>query len=105
MLEVEIRKLVPERSYKWIHIFGKKTSKWMPTRKLWDHMINTKEKFIPRKGKMYLLLREEKEEVHKFISEQLRKGYIKLLKLSQTTPVFFVEKKIVRREWFRNIGI
>jgi len=46
-----------------------------------------------RKGKIYLLLREEREEVHKFISEQLRKGYIRLLKSSQTTLVFFVGKK------------
>ena len=107
MLGVEIRKLVPERFYKQIYIFGKKISKQMPTRKLWDHMINTKEKFIPRKGKTYLLLREEKEEVHKFISEQLRKGYIRLLKLSQTTPVFFVEKKdskkrMVQEYWYLN---
>ena len=29
----------------------------------------------------------------KFISEQLRKGYIKLSKSSQTAPVFFVGKK------------
>jgi len=42
---------------------------------------------------MYLLLREEREEVHKFISEQLRKGYIILLKSSQTILVFFVGKK------------
>ena len=46
-----------------------------------------------RKGKVYPLLREEKEEVCKFISKQLKKGYIRPLKLSQTTPVFFVEKK------------
>jgi len=31
--------------------------------------------------------------VCKFISEQLRKGYIKLSKSSQTAPVFFVGKK------------
>ena len=46
-----------------------------------------------RKKKVYLLLREEREEVCKFISEQLRKGYIKLSKSSQTAPVFFVGKK------------
>ena len=37
--------------------------------------------------------REEREEVHEFIAEQLRKGYIKSLKSSQTAPVFFVGKK------------
>ncbi len=45
-------------------------------RKVWDYALDVKEKFVPRKGKMYLLLREEREEVREFIKEQLRKGYI-----------------------------
>jgi len=65
----------------------------MPTRKPWDHAIDIKEGFILKKGKVYLLSREEREEVHEFISEQLRKGYIRLSKSPQTTPVFFVGKK------------
>ena len=65
----------------------------MPTRKLWDYAIDMKEGFILRKGKVYLLSREERKEVYKFISEQLRKGYIKPSKLPQTAPVFFVGKK------------
>ena len=62
----------------------------MPTRKLWDHTIETKKEFVLRKGIVYSLLREEREEVHEFISEQLRKGYIRLSKSPQTVPVFFV---------------
>jgi len=65
----------------------------MPTRKVWDHTINTKKEFVLRKRKIYLLSREEREEVHEFINKQLRKGYIRLSKLSQTALVFFVEKK------------
>ena len=45
--EEEVKKLVPEHFYKWIHIFGKKQSERMPTRKLWDHIIETKERFVP----------------------------------------------------------
>jgi len=41
-----------------------------------------KEGFVPRKGKVYLLLREEREDVHEFINEQLRKGYIRPSKSS-----------------------
>ena len=52
-----------------------------------------KEGFISRKGKVYLLLREEREEVREFVKEQLRKGYIRPSKLPQTAPVFFVGKK------------
>jgi len=48
---------------------------------------------MPRKGKVYLLSREEREEVHEFIQEQLRKGYIRPLKSPQTALVFFIGKK------------
>ena len=65
----------------------------MPTRKIWDYAIDTKEGFVPRKKKVYPLSREEKEEVCKFIQEQLRKEYIRPLKSPQTAPVFFVGKK------------
>ena len=46
-----------------------------------------------RKRKVYLLSREEREEMCKFIQEQLKKGYIRLSKSPQTVPVFFVGKK------------
>jgi len=65
----------------------------MPTRKIWDHTIEIKEMFVPRKGKVYLLSREEREEMCEFINEQLRKGYIRPSKLPQMAPVFFVGKK------------
>jgi len=42
---------------------------------------------------MYSLSKEEREEVHEFISEQLRKGYIRPSKSPQMAPVFFVGKK------------
>ena len=48
---------------------------------------------MPRKGKVYLLLREEQKEVCEFITEQLRKEYIRPSKSPQITPVFFVRKK------------
>jgi len=66
-------------------------------RKIWNHAINVKKEFVLRKRKVYPLSREERGEVHKFIDEQLRKRYIKLLKLPQTAPVIFVEKKDGRK--------
>ena len=89
----EAKKLVPECFHKQIHMFRKKQSERMPTRKLWDHAIDTKEGFVLRKGKLYPLSREERGEVCKFIDKQLRKGYIRPLKLPQMALVFFVGKK------------
>ena len=68
--------MVPERFHKWIKVFGKKQLERMPTRKLWDHAIDVKERFVPRKGKVYPLSREEREKVREFVKEQLRKDYI-----------------------------
>jgi len=51
---------------------------------------------------MYSLSREEREKVHKFISEQLRKGYIRLSKSSQTAPVFFVGKNSGKKHMVQN---
>jgi len=67
--EAEARRLVLEKFHKWIKVFGKKQSEQMPTRKVWDHVIEVKEGFVPRKGKVYPLSRKERKEVRKFIRE------------------------------------
>jgi len=68
--------LVSEKFHKWIKVFGKKQSERMPIWIIWDYAIDMKKGFVPRKRKMYLLLREEREEVREFIQKQLRKEYI-----------------------------
>jgi len=67
--EEEAKKLVLEKFHWWIKVFGKKQSERMPTRKLWDHAIDMKEGFVLRKGKVYPLSREEREEVREFVKE------------------------------------
>jgi len=97
MSEEKAKKLVPGKFHKWIKVFGKKQSERMPMRKVWDHVIEVKEGFVPRKGKVYPLSREEREEVREFVKEQLQKGYIQPLKSLQMAPVFFVGKKDGRK--------
>jgi len=104
---VEAKKIMPEKFHLWIKVFGKKQSERMLTRKMWDHAIKVKERFVLRKGKVYLLSREEREEVCEFIREQLKKGYIRLSKSLQMAPVFFVGKKngkkrMVQDYWYLN---
>ena len=65
----------------------------MPIQKIWDHAIDMKEGFMPKKKKVYPLSREEREEMREFIQEQLRKGYIRPSKSPQIVPVFFIGKK------------
>ena len=74
-------------------VIGKRESERMPARKVWDHAIELKEGFTPRKGKVYSLSREEREKVQTFVENQLRKGYIQPSKSPQISPVHFVAKK------------
>ena len=74
-------------------MFEKKDSERMPTRKAWDHAIDLREGFVPKKRKIYLLLRVEREKVQEFVKDQLRKRYIRPSKSPQTSPVFFMPKK------------
>ena len=91
--EEKAKKLVLEKFHRWIKVFRKKQLERMPMRKVWDHTIDVKEGFVLRKEKVYLLSREEREEVREFIQEQLRKGYIRPSKSPQMAPVFFIGKK------------
>ena len=74
-------------------VFEKKDSERMPTRKAWDHAIDLREGFVPKKRKIYSLSRVERDEVQEFVKDQLRKGNIRPSKSPQTSPVFFVPKK------------
>ena len=65
----------------------------MPTRKIWDHTIDLKKTFKPRKRRIYPLSKNKREEAQNFVNDQLKKGYIRPSKSPQTSPVFFVGKK------------
>jgi len=107
---IELRateEMVPRRFHKYLKVFEKKDSERMLTRKTWDHAIDLREGFVPKKGKMYPLSRVEREEVQEFVKDQLRKGYIRPSKLLQTSPVFFVlkkdgKKRMVQDYWYLN---
>ena len=65
----------------------------MPVHKPWDHAIDLKPGFQPKKGKSYPLSLDEQKEVQDFLSAQLEKGYIRPSKSPQTSLVFFIAKK------------
>ena len=68
--------MVPQKFNKQLKVFEKAESERIPVKKPWDHAINLKKDFVPRKRRTYLMSREEKREVREFIEEQLRKEYI-----------------------------
>ena len=68
-----VEEIVPKRFHK---LFEKKKSERMLIRKTWDHAIDFRKDFDPKKKKIYLLLKIEREKVQEFVKDQLRKGYI-----------------------------
>ena len=91
--EEKIEEMVPRKFLKQKKVFGKVELKRILTRKIWDHTIDLKETFKLRKGRIYPLSQNKREEVQNFIEDQLRKRYIRPSKSPQMSPVFFVDKK------------
>jgi len=58
-----IDEMVPRWFHRYLKMFEKKESERIPMRKAWDHAIDLREGFVPKKGKIYLLSRTEREEV------------------------------------------
>jgi len=73
--------MVPKQFHQWLKVFGKVELEMILVRKVWDHAIDVKKDFKPSKAKVYLLSRNKREEVQKFIDKHLKKGYIRPLKL------------------------
>jgi len=65
----------------------------MPLRKPWDHGIDLKEDFPPKKGRLIPLSVDEQKEVESFLDDQLAKGYIWPSISQQMSLVFFIPKK------------
>ena len=66
---IELRatdEMVPRWFHKYLKVFEKKNSERILMRKAWDHAIDLKEGFVPKKGKIYPLSRVEREEVQEF---------------------------------------
>ena len=67
---------VPKEYHNFQSIFKKKASERFPESRPWDHRIELKDTFIPKRAKLYPLGLKEEEQMNKFIDENLKKGFI-----------------------------
>jgi len=72
----EAQKQVPKEYWEFLDVFSKRSSECMPLQKPWDHGIDLKEDFPPKKGRLIPLSVDEQKEVESFLDDQLAKGYI-----------------------------
>ena len=84
---------VPKKFHKYLKVFNKEESEKLPPRRPWDHKIDLDPDFVPKRMPVYNLTPKEREELDKFISENLRKGYIRKSQAPMASSFFFVGKK------------
>jgi len=85
--------LVPKEYHEYRSVFKKTASERFPEKRPWDHRIDLKPEFVPKKSKIYLMNQKEEEEMNKFIDDNLKKGFIRKSTSPQVSPFFFVAKK------------
>ncbi|KAF8662072.1 hypothetical protein AX16_001215 [Volvariella volvacea WC 439] len=73
--------------------FEKKASERLPERRKWDYPIDLKPDFTPRDCKIYPLPPLHQIELDAFLTENLRKGYIRPSQSPMAFPFFFIGKK------------
>ena len=67
----EAQKRVPCEYWKYLNVFSKTKSEQMPVRKPWDHGIDLKQDFQPKKGRLIPLLVDKQKKVEAFLNDQL----------------------------------
>jgi hypothetical protein len=81
----------------WKEVFEQKAAERFPGKRPWDHAIELRDDFKPKKGKIYPLNPLQQNTLDEWIKEQLAKGYIRPSKSPQASPFFFVEKKDAKK--------
>jgi hypothetical protein len=84
---------IPPEYHEYLDVFDEKKADRFPKSRSWDHKIEMKSGFEPKSFKSYNLMPEEQEQQELFISEQLKKGYIRPSKSPMASPFFFISKK------------
>jgi hypothetical protein len=75
-------------------VFSEEEAQRFPNAREWDHAIDLrKDAPATLPGKIYALTQPEKQALKEFISEHLRKKYIRLSKSPYAAPFFFIKKK------------
>jgi hypothetical protein len=75
-------------------VFSEREAQRFPEPRIWDHAIELKKDapaIIP--GKVYALTQIEQKALQEFLTEHLKKGYIRPSKSPYASPFFFIKKK------------
>ena len=84
---------IPQIYSRYARIFDESKATRFPPSRPYDHAINLKPDFIPKRFKPYSLPVHHQKALNDFIEENLKSGYIRPSKSPMASPIFFVDKK------------
>ena len=88
------QELVPLEYHHFGKVFSDKEAQQFPGKRSWDHAINLVDDAPAMLNcKTYPLGKGQQKLLDEFISDHLKKGYIRQSNLPYTSPFFFVSKK------------
>ena len=95
MATKSLKELVPKELHECLSVFSDEEARRMPQHTDYDHKIELKKDFIPKKSKVYRIDPVNEDAFNKFIDKNLAKGYIRKSErdLPQAAGFFFIPKK------------
>jgi len=84
---------IPEKYRSFTKVFSEEASHRLPAHRPWDHAIDLIPGKTMKNSGIYRLTPSESAALKEYITEHLRKGYIRPSSSSMASPFFFVDKK------------
>ncbi len=84
---------IPEELQQFANVFSEKEAAMLPPRRDFDHAIPLIPETKPKFGPIYALSIIEQQALQKYITENLKKGFIQPSQSPAASPILFVKKK------------
>ena len=90
--DLELEKIIPSHYHDLLDVFSKSDSNLLPPHRPYDHKIELENLQHLSAGPLYPMSSEKLKAVHKYILENIDKGFIEPSKAPFSSPVLFVKK-------------
>ena len=97
--------LVPPCYHSYLDIFSEKAASRFPLRKPWDHAINLKDSFKPKKGRLIPLSPKEQKKSQSLLMNSSPKGISARPNRNRPPPCSLCQRRMDESGWFRTTGI
>jgi hypothetical protein len=95
--------LVPKTYHQYLKVFSKKESERMPIRKPWDHAIDLKETFKPKRANSYRFHPRNRKKCLISLTINYPRNISDLLNRNKPHQYSLYQRKMAESEWYRTI--